>query len=270
MVERTFSLLHLNLIGRQQELFDQFHGSREQWLREALKVEFTFSGWGGRELVWLPKRVDDGLIFGLIQGRSPYAHHESPNAGGGETISDMWQGAYFFLDPTHHDDGQKLAIENDVLGKPRALAKALFDHLNDRSDAPYTTIPELIFDENDFWRFSTDNGDILRYIRFRFVVPNMWGPQNDLDEDLKETGTETGAELVDVTFSAKSGVTTRNQKVRTAVEYTQRGAGEIRAKSLTGDSYSSNTKPTTKSVPNADLDDASDEAISAIAARVLE
>jgi hypothetical protein len=270
VVDRTFSLLHLNLIGRQIDLFDQFDGSREDWLREALKKSFNFVGWGGRELVWLPKRTDQGPIFGLIQGTSPHAHHEPPRSGGGEVISDMWQGAYMFLDPSHHNDGQKLAIENDVLGKPRALAKALFDHLNDRPDAPYTTIPELIFNEADFWRFSENNGDLLRYIRFRFVVPNMWGPQNDLDEDLKETGTETGAEKVDVTFSAKSGVTTRNRKVRTAVEYTQRGAGEIRARSMYGETFSSKTEPTQKTVPRADLDNANDEAVSAIAAKVLE
>lgn len=270
MADRTFSLLHLSLVGRQRSLFGQFDGSREDWLRFALAENFSFSGWGNRELVWVPKRVSDGLIFGLVQGKAPHPHHESPNAGGGETVSDFWQGAYVFLDPTHHEDGQKLAVENDVMGKPRALAKALFDHLNEREDAPYTTIPELIFDESDFWSFSSDNGDILKYIRFRFVVPNMWGPQNELDEDLKETGKETGAEKVDVTFSGKGGVTTRNSKVRTAVEYSQRGAGEIRARSMTGKNFSSKNKATTKSVPKADLDDANDEALSAIAARVLE
>lgn len=269
MVERTFSLMHLNLIGRQRLLFGQFDGTREQWLRHALSEEFNFTGWGGRELVWLPKRVKDGLIFGLVQGRAHYSHHEPPSVGGAETSSEMWQGAYMFLDPTHHSDGQKLALENDVLGKPNALAKALFDHLNDREDAPYTIIPELIFDENDFWKFSSVNGDIMKYIRFRFVVPNMWGPQNDLDKDLQETGTETGAEKVDVTFSGQAGVTTHNQKVRTAVEYTQRGAGEIRARSMAGESFSSKSKPTVKSVPKADLDDATDDAVSAIASRVL-
>jgi hypothetical protein len=262
--------MHLSLVERQRLLFGQFNGTREQWLRFALKDSFSFVGWGGRDLVWVPKRVKDGLIFGLIQGKAPHSHHKAPNAGGGETVSDMWQGAYLFLDPTHHDDGQKLALENDALGKPKALAKALFDHLNDREDAPYTTIPELIFDENDFWAFSEAHDDILKFIRFRFVVPNMWGPQHDLDKDLKETGAETGAEKVEVSFSGKSGVTTKNAKVRTAVEYSQRGAGDIRARSMTGKNFSSEDKASTKSVPRADLDDADDEALSAIAARVLQ
>lgn len=270
MVDRTFSLLHVSLIEKQRLLFGQFEGTREHWLRHSLRESFSFRGWGGRELVWLPKKSEDGLIFGLIQGTAPHAHHESPNAGGGEIVSDMWQGAYLFLDPTHHDDGQKLAIENDVLGKPRALAKALFDHLNDRQDAPYSCIAEMIFDENDFWKFSEENGGVLKFVKFRFVVPNMWGLQNDLDKDLKETGTETGAERVDVTFSGKSGVTTDNPKVRTAVEYAQRGAGEVKARSMDNKNFSSETKASTRSVPKADLDDATDEAVSAIAARVLE
>lgn len=129
MVNRTFSLLHLSLIERQKLLFGQFEGTREAWLRFALRETFSFKGRGGRDLVWVPKRSEDGLVFGLIQGTSAFAHHESPAAGGAETSSDMWQGAYLFLDPSHHDDGQKLAIENDVLGAPRALAKALFDYL---------------------------------------------------------------------------------------------------------------------------------------------
>jgi uncharacterized protein YozE (UPF0346 family) len=270
MAERVFSLMHLSLVGRQKTLFGQFDGTREEWLRSALSQTFDFLGWGGRELVWVPKRAEDGLLFGLIQGKSPVAHHEEPTAGGAETVSDLWQGAYLFLDPSHHEEGQKLALENDVLGAPQSLAKYLFEHLNLRDDAPYTTIAELIFDENDFWKFSSQNNDILRYIRFRFVVPNMWGPQNDLDKDLKETGTETGAERVDVTFSSGAGVTTKNEKVESAVSYTQRGAGEIRARSMEGKNYSSKTEATTKSVPKADLDDASDEAVSAIAARVLQ
>lgn len=98
----------------------------------------------------------------------------------------------------------------------------------------------------------------------------MWGPQNDLDDDLKETGTETGAERVDVTFSGKEGVTTENRKVRVAVEYAQRGAGEVKARSLDNKDFSSDAKATTRSVPKADLDDAADDAVSAIAARVLK
>lgn len=270
MASREFSLLHLSLIERERMLFDQFDGSREEWLRAALSEEFAFLGYGGRELYWVPKRAKDGLIFGLIQGKSTVSHHEAPSVGGAETTSNLWQGAYLFLDPSHHDDGQKLALENDVLGKPRALAKALFDHLNSRTEAPYTTIAELIFDDSDFWRFSAENGDILRYIRFRFVVPNMWGPQNDLEDDLKNTGKETGADKVDVTLSGEGGVTTQNDKVRTAVEYAKRGAGEIRARSQTGQNFDSKSKAATKSVPRADLDDADDEAVSAIAARVLQ
>jgi hypothetical protein len=269
LIDRVFSILHLSLVERQQRDLLAFRGTREAWLREALKETFEFSGWGGKALVWVPKGQRNDLIYGLIQGKKVHSFHDAPSDGGAEKEEPFWQGAYLFLDPRHHDDGQKLAIENDVLGKPRTLAKALFDHINARPDNPYNCVAELTFDETDFWKFAKESGGILKYIKFEFVVPNMWGPQNDLEEDLKSTGKETGSDQVDVTLKGKDGVTTDNEKVRTAVAYAGRGAGVVKAKSRTGRRFSSSTQPTTKIVPKADLDQVTEAEVEGVARRVL-
>lgn len=269
MGNRTFSMMHLSLIEKDQLSFETFRGDRESWLRLALESSFEFLGWGGKELVWVPRGTHEDLIFGLIQGKRPHEFHESPNEGGGEIERDFWQGAYLFLDPRHHEDGQKLAIENDVLGKPRALSRALFDHINVRDDAPFRIISELIFDESDFWQFAKESNGLLKYIKFEFVVPNMWGPQNDLEEDLKDTGKETGTELVDVTFKSRKGVKANSEKVANAVRYSGRGAGVVKAKNMENKRFSSKTRPTTERVPKEVLDSASEEQVSSIARRVL-
>lgn len=269
LVDRIFSILHLSLVENKQPSFTTFKGTRDQWLRFSLSKSFEFVGWGGKLLVWVPKGERDDLVFGLIQGKKPYSYHDAPIDGGAEKEDQFWQGAYVFLDPRHHDDGQKLAIENDVLGKPRALAKALFDHINMREDAPFNCLAKLTFDEKDFWKFSELSGGVLKYIKFEFVVPNMWGPQNDLEKDLKETGKETGSDQVDVTLRGENGVTTDNEKVRTAVAYAGRGSGVVKAKNMMGRRFSSATQPTTERVPKADLDGATEISVEGIARKVL-
>ena len=76
----------------------------------------------------------------------------------------------------------------------------------------------------------------------------MWGPQNDLEEDLKSTGRETGSDQVDVTLKGKYGVTTDNEKVRTGVAYAGRGAGIVKAQNRSGRRFSSSTQAITKLV----------------------
>jgi hypothetical protein len=250
---RVFSLLHLSLVPPVQASLLSFVGNREEWLRFALSKSFDFLGWGGAEYVWVPKSVDKGYIFGLIQGKKPYNFHAPPEDGGVEKEEDFWQGAFVFIDPKHHTEGQKVAIENDVLGRPQALAKSLFDHISSRDDAPFNALAELIFDESDFWVFAKESDNILDYVKFEFVVPNMWSPQNDLEEDLKETGKDTGSDRVDVTLRGKNGIKADSDRVRDGVKYASRGAGVIKAKNRAGKRFSSARRPTTVRVDDQEL-----------------
>lgn len=261
--------MHLSLVEKSQASLLDFRGTREEWLRHSLQFEFSFRGWGGAEYVWVPKSRENYLIFGLIQGKKPYSFHDSPEEGGDEKQEEFWQGAYVFLDPQHHEDGQKLAIENDVLGRPQALAKSLFDHISAREDAPFNCIPELIFDESDFWRFAEESGNVVKWVKFEFVVPNMWGPQNDLEEDLRDTGRDTGSDRVDVTFKGKNGVKTESEKVRDGVKYAGRGAGRVKARNFQGMPFSSDLRPTTVVVDDHELVGTSEIGLQATAEKVL-
>lgn len=253
MQERKFFLFHLSLIPVREPTLETPRISRADWLRRILENGFEFPHRADKTLHWVPREGFNDLIFGVIEQKKPYSHHLPPSEGGRETISEQWQGAYVLLDPNHHDAGQRIAVEIDQVGTPKALLKSLLNHLNSLPDRPFTIKSDLIFDGRDFWKFSNDHSDILKYVTFKFAVPNMWGAENSLEEDLKATGTQTGADKVTVRMEAKDGIYTRNEKIENGVSYAERGAGEVTAKSLDGKRFSSVNKPQTTRMPKQEI-----------------
>ena len=256
MASRKFNLFHLSLIQLRQMDLESFEGTREEWIRHSLKESFSFSYRAGMTMHWVKLEDDifDDCIYGLLELKRSHERHEPPERGGAEIITEEWQGAYVIIDPTHHSDGQKVAVENDIVGKPSAILGGLIDAINARIDKCYTIEYEPIFDSRSFWKFAKDNDNILKSITFDFVVPNMWDASGGLDKDLKETGDDTGADRVKVKLSAKQGVSAKGKKVKAGVDYAERGAGTIDAVAEDGTPYSSKTKPKTTKVPKVDGD----------------
>lgn len=251
---KTFTLFHLNLVPIEQLDIETIRGmSREQWLRHALSKGFEFGHWGGGTLHWVPNKPVDECVLGLLERKRPHEHHRPPEEGGGEVVSEEWQGAYVLVDPTHHEEGQRVAIENDVVGRPIAMLKSLVSALNGRRDRPYHVEIEPLFDGSRFWAFSRRHGDLMRRVTFNFVVPNMWGTESDLEKDLRDTGKETGAQRVSVGLSSDDGVHTDNAKVREGVSYSEKGAGTIKAVAMDGATFSSTRRPRTTSIPGLDF-----------------
>jgi len=249
MATRTFTLFHLSLIQPKQIDLEEIPRTREDWLRSALSEGFEFEYRSGNTMHWVPLDPVDECIFGLLERKRPHEHHLPPDRGGAEVVTDEWQGAYVLIDPTHHEDGQKAAVENDVVGKPGALLGKLIEAINYRHDKPYNIEFEPVFDSTSFWDFARSHDMILKNITFDFVVPNMWGTKSSLDEDLKDTGEQTGAERVAVSLKGSDGIYTDNQKVKDGVEYSERGAGNIKANALDGTPYSSKSKSKTTKIP---------------------
>jgi len=238
VAQKAFTLFHLSLVPVDQlDIETRTGDTREEWLRHSLAHTFEFPHWGGGTLYWVPLSPIGESLFGLLQRTRPHEHHKPPEDGGAEIVSDEWQGAYVILDPTHHDEGQRVAVENDVVGNPRALLKSLVATINERAAAPYQIEIEPLFDASRFWAFSKRHDDILKSVTFDFVVPNMWGTESDLEKDLDETGKQTGAERVTVGLSAEHGIHTENQKVRDGLEYAEKGAGTVRARALDGQRF---------------------------------
>lgn len=250
MADRRFTLFHFSMIPiAQTSISMRLDDSREDWLRHALKDTFEFDHLGGATLHWVPQGEAEECIVGLIQKTKVHDLHDPPEKGGGEITREEWQGAYVMVDPTHHDEGQRIAVENDVVGKPTALIKSLAKYLNTHDEAPYQIEIEPLWDASRFWAFARDHENVMKRIDFDFVVPNMWDTEGDLDADLKDTGNVTGAERVSVGFRSEHGVSTDNHKVREGVEYAERGAGTLAARAMDGTRFRSTKTLLTSTIP---------------------
>jgi hypothetical protein len=241
---KSFTLFHFSLVPIEQlDLETLTELSREAWVRLALSRPFSFHHRSESELHWVPREVSDDLIIGLLEKQRPHVAHRPPDKGGEEMVVEEWQGAWILIDPTHHDEGQRVAVENDVVGDPQAMLRSLVAAINHRSDKPYHIESEPLFDGSRFWTFSEQHNHLMRSVEFDFVVPNMWGTESDLEEDLKDTGEQTGAQRVRVGFDSEDGVRTQNTKVKEGVNYAEKGAGTIRARAMDGGRFYSNRQP---------------------------
>lgn len=250
MPDRKFTLFHFSLIPiAQTTLSMRVNDSREEWLRFALKESFEFSHHGGATMHWVPLGEAEECIVGLVQRTRLHDAHRPPSEGGEEISTEEWQGAYVMIDPTHHNEGQRVAVENDEVGLPRALIKSLVKALNAMDGAPYQVEIEQLFDASRFWAFSSKHANVLRSINFDFIVPNMWDTEGDLDADLRATGRTTGAERVSVNFRSEHGVSTDNDRVREGVDYAEKGAGTLSARAMDGARFRSTKLPLISRIP---------------------
>lgn len=243
---RTFHFFHLSLI---EDLFsdNESHSSsgsnREKVIRGALSGNFEF-GHRDKTLYWVPKVSNEKIIIGYIQKQTKHPHHYPPDQGGEEVIDSDWQGAIVVVDPTTHETGQRVAFEKDNhIGNPNAVLKSLCKRINQSHRYPFTIIAHPIFDETSFWSFVEQHDHRVKHISFNFAVPNMFGTDSNLEEELEKTRKDTKAETVNMTLSAENGVHTKESIIiKTAVDYAMKGGASVRARSKSGDEYDSNTK----------------------------
>ena len=243
MAEKSFTLFHYSLLELRQRDFETAQLDRELWIRTVLSNRLTIPYRGDVELEWVPKGNLDEAIYGLLQRQVDHVLHRPPDEGGDEITRTEWQGAYVIIDPTLHDAGQRIAIENDVIGRPETLLRYLFRAINQRIDAPFVGEVEPLFDASTFWSFVDAHGEELRFIRFRFVAPNMWGSENELERELRNTRKDTGAERVDVRLTGEEGVDATSDRVSQGVAYAEKGSGRILARSKDNATYDSDDAP---------------------------
>lgn len=269
-MSRTFDLFHLSLIGREQRDLFVPERTREQWIRVSLSEPFSFVH-RRREFHWVPKSWIEGDVIGIVERLTSHPKHRSPAEGGAEVVEQEWQGAVVVVDPTTHELGQRVALEQDRdVGAPRAVLSSLLTHINYRTDAPFTIEMRPVWEGDTFWAFANKHNNVLRRITFDFVVPNMWGATKNLDRELRGTGEDTGAQTVKVTLGGTDGVKADSQRVRDGVEYGERGGATITARAIDGDKYSSNEKISSSKISDDEIEAADQtDAWKRLAAKIL-
>jgi hypothetical protein len=156
--------------------------TREEWLRIVFSDQIKFSS-RGRMFYFAPnhERKDDYIILGKIGRRIVEKENASPDESFVDIARDQWHAASVIIDPTHHSDGQQLAMEEkSVVGSSHIILEGLANHLNSNEHrAPYTLDIGAISDPRTFWDFVKENEGNITTLTLEAPVPNMFGHEND-------------------------------------------------------------------------------------------
>lgn len=244
-MSNRFELYRLSLLpSRVGNLFEPGPDkiSREEWLRKVFNEEQPFEHYGS-SFHYVPSKLnaDSESIVGRV-GRLVYREENKPPAEGLEAFThEAWLAAVMVLDPSHHEDGQKLAIQNvNEVGSPKMLVKSLVSAINERySRYPYAIEVGQIIDDQSFWGFVENNKGNVTSLTLDFIVPNMFGSQAEIEKDLQEFRDSEEVRKVRLNLANEDGIKPDTKKIRDAVTYAAKSGGRIRARAKGKKTYRS-------------------------------
>ncbi len=193
-----------------------------------------------------PDSSTAGALLGRLGRLVESDENLSPEEGLVETTHEGWKACAVVVDPTEHADGQKVSVQVDErVGKPIAILKSLVDAINNQVlDAPYRIEAEPMFDSQDFWEFVKENEGAVTSITFEFIAPNgPWNTSESIKEEMIAWREKVGAQKIIETFKSEDGLKTDSPEIKEAVEYIEKGSGNVSAKARKGRRFSSTNKP---------------------------
>lgn len=225
---------HVNLFARQL--------SREEWLREAFSVPMAFSH-RQEQFIYIPEKnpvLDKNYIYGWIGRSTIVRERTSPEDGFLPTEHESWRAAFIAMDPSHHDDGQKIAMEftSDV-GRPGAILKSLFERVNQPESIPYVADVHAIVEQGSFWSFVRDSDDRIKSISFELAAPNMFGGKDDMQQELRALRDNENVSKVKTTLISDTSLNPHTQRMTEVVNYAEQGGGALKARNEAGKTYNS-------------------------------
>ncbi len=241
-----FELFRLSLLERDQiDLFESNQATRAGWLREVFSTPTPFSH-HGTEFHYAPALddSDDNIIIGRV-GRHVLREENLPPDEGLEDITrDAWLAAVVVLDPTDHQDGQKLAIQHiQDVGKPSSLIKQLTQAFNELYKGPYQIEPSQIVEAQSFWDYIEEYRGLVTSISFDFISPNMIGADDEFHAEMREFRDNEKARKVKLILQNEDGINPETERVKRAVNYAlSESRGKVTAKARGKPSYSSNNE----------------------------
>lgn len=247
-----FELLRLSLLGR-PNLFalrkddSEMIASREDWIRHSFSREIVFLH-RKDEYHYVPdpaisRTAKTHLISGRIGRRLFVKANEPPEAALHETESEIWRAALIFIDPSTHDDGQKIAMQQDgAIGTPLALVSSLIARINNETEAPYEIQTNAITDPSTFWDFEKAHKGEITSVTFEFIAPNMFPDRNEWDAEMREMRELEKARKVRLQLENSDGLELETDRVKGAVEYASRGTGSVKARTRKKQTFNSARK----------------------------
>jgi len=257
-VAERFDLFRLSLLLRQQrDAFEDPDPTREEYLRRVFGEKRSFSFYG-TEFHYVPEdpQIRSDVVMGRIGRALNTEENTSPEEGFKDTIHTGWRAITVVMDPRHHDDGQKVAVEvNNRVGKARALITGLVESINDAyPHTAYAVEVAPIINAESFWQFAAQNKGAITRLTFEFVAPNMFGGTDDLSEELRAFRQKENAEKVTIGLQSNEGLETDTDRTREAVDYAVQGCGTIKARTKSGRRFDSS-----RTNASSRLDEAAEE-----------
>lgn len=241
-MERVFEHFHLNMVESKQGDLLLSPLSRERWLRQLFTKRFEFQHLG-KTIHWVPHASETTFLLGTVERIKPRRQHRGPDEGAEEFTGEEWQGSLVIIDPEHRPDGQKLAFEYDRdVGQPNALLDSIVGYINS-SPQQYTIVVKSLFNAETFRSFARKHGQVVKYVRFNFVVPNMFfGTSTSVDQGLRRIGAATKAQTVTLGLESDKGVQADSAEVEDALDYAEAGNASVTSKAMNGETYSSTSR----------------------------
>ncbi|WP_343683926.1 hypothetical protein [Asticcacaulis sp.] len=245
----NFQLFRLSLVERSQDdMFPEPNVTdRESYLRYIFTTKWEYDH-RGSTFHFIPAphlSASDGLM-GKFGRAVTVEENTSPDQGFEDVLRPGWKAAVLVIDPVNHADGQKVAVQHDPkVGSPGAILDSFIDFIARRHpSAPFVIKAEPIFNADTFWEFAAENRGEITTVTFEFVVPNgLWNAETDLKDELREARELVKAQKVVATFKSQDGLETDSPQIKEAVDYVEKGSGEVTAKSKRGKRFSSKNKP---------------------------
>ena len=162
-------LFRLSLKERQQlTLFDnvaESNQSREDWIREFCSVRREFLH-AKNAFTFVPEKASPHfplkLIAGWIARSRVLQEWTPPDEGLSPTHHESWRVAFILIDPTEHQDGQKIALENHAdIGGAYPIIKSLVRSMSGLG--PYSAEVFPIIQEASFWRFAEKHSFVITH-----------------------------------------------------------------------------------------------------------
>lgn len=245
-----FEPMRLSLVKRPQ-LPLLFHSDgqhepedRESYIRRVFGTDRQFSHYNAPFVyvqVAAPVERTNAVLIGRI-GRE-YESIESlpPEQDLGDTKSTRWAAAIVVIDPTAHQDGQKVLVSREAkIGDPFSVFHSLVKSINEAElTAPYHIEVDPIFDPQTFWAFAEEHRGEITTLTFDFLTPNMFDTTESIEEELRDIRNNEHAETVTVEYRSSDGINTETKRIKEGVAYAQRGSGSIRAVTKSKKRYNS-------------------------------
>ena len=244
MSER-FELYRLSLLPNiNGDLFEAGEDkvTREQWLRRVFNQEQPFINRNSK-FHYVPAAQDSPAnpVIGRIGRKILREENRPPSEGLEDVTHEAWIAAVLVLDPTHHDDGQKLALQTiDDVGRPLTLITKLVSTINERYPyGPYAIQVAQITEEQSFWDFIKKNEGRVTSVTLDFIAPNMFGSDDEFSNEMRGFRDNEAARKVNLTLQNENGLQPDTVRMRRAVRYASRGGGKIRARAKSGKRFNS-------------------------------